>query len=91
LGRSFEVDSHWRHRSARVEVDLDGDRIRIYRLRRREPQDQPLVRELEHRIKRRRFSEWRGDHARSNSRTGRYDHSMTDRDQVALATVASFK
>jgi hypothetical protein len=38
-------------------VDLDGDKIRIYRLRRREPQDQPLLVELHHHIKNRRFSE----------------------------------
>jgi putative transposase len=57
LGRSFEVDSHWLNRLVRVEVDLDGDKIRIYRLRRREPQDQPLLRELHHQIKKRKFSE----------------------------------
>jgi putative transposase len=57
LGQSFEVDPHWLHRLVRVEVDLVGDTIRIYRLRRREPQDQPLLRELHHHIKKRRFSE----------------------------------
>jgi hypothetical protein len=57
LGRSFEVDPHWLNRLVRVEVDLDGDTIRIYRLRRREPQDQPLLKELHHHIKKRRFSE----------------------------------
>jgi hypothetical protein len=57
LGRSFEVDPHWLNRLVRVEVDLDGDKIRIYRLRRREPRDQPLLKELHHHIKRRRFSE----------------------------------
>ena len=57
LGRSFEVDAHWLNRLVRVEVDLGGDKIRIYRLRRREPQDQPLLKELHHHIKRRRFSE----------------------------------
>src|SRR3954447_17345261 len=57
LGRSFEVDEHWLNRLVRVEVDLDGDKIRIYRLRRREPQDQPLLRELHHHIKKKRFSE----------------------------------
>jgi hypothetical protein len=56
-GRSFEVDPHWLNRLVRVEVDLDGDKIRIYRLRRREPQDQPLWRELHHHISRRKFSE----------------------------------
>jgi hypothetical protein len=57
LGRSFEVGPHWLNRLVRVEVDLDGDKIRIYRLRRREPRDQPLLKELHHHIKRRRFSE----------------------------------
>src|SRR5262249_53909533 len=54
LGRSFEVDPHWLNRLVRVEVDLDDDKIRIYRLRRREPNDQPLLKELHHHIKRRR-------------------------------------
>jgi hypothetical protein len=57
LGRSFEVDPHWLNRLVRVEVDLDEDKIRIYRLRRREPKDQPLLKELNHHIKKRRFSE----------------------------------
>ena len=57
LGRAFEVDPHWRNRLVRVEVDLDEDTIRIYRLRRREPKDQPLLKELQHHIRKRRFSE----------------------------------
>jgi hypothetical protein len=57
LGRSFEVGPHWLNRLVRVEVDLDGDKIRIYRLRRREPEDQPLLRELHHHIKNKKFSE----------------------------------
>jgi hypothetical protein len=57
LGRVFEVDPHWLNRLVRVEVDLDEDEIRIYRLRRREPKDQPLLTELQHHIKKRRFSE----------------------------------
>jgi putative transposase len=57
LGRSFDVDPHWLNRLVRVEVDLDGDKIRIYRLRGREPQDQPLLRELHHHIKNKKFSE----------------------------------
>ncbi len=57
MGRVFEVDPHWLNRLVRVEVDLDGDTIRIYRLRRREPQDQPRLRELQYHIKKRRFSE----------------------------------
>jgi hypothetical protein len=57
MGRSFEVDLHWLNRLVRVEVDLDEDKIRIYRLRRRGPKDQPLLKELPHHIRKREFSE----------------------------------
>jgi transposase-like protein len=57
LGRSFEVDRHWVHRLVRAEVDLDGGMVRFYRLRRREPGDQPMMREVVHRIKAKRFCE----------------------------------
>ena len=57
LGRRFEGDEHWLNRLVRVEVDLDQDKIRIYRLRRREPVDQPLLKVLGHHIKTRNFSE----------------------------------
>ncbi len=57
LGRSFDVNPHWLNRLVRVEVDLDGDKICISRLRRREPQDQPLLRELHHHIRNRKFLE----------------------------------
>ena len=57
LGRSFEVDRQWVHRLVRAEVDLDGGVIRFYRLRRREPGDQPMMREVVHRIKHKRFCE----------------------------------
>ena len=57
LGRSFEGDPHWLNRLVRVEVDLDGDKIRIYQLRRRASQDQPLLKVLDHHVKSRRFSE----------------------------------
>jgi hypothetical protein len=57
LGRSFEGDGHWLNRLVRVEVDLDEDKIRIYRLRRREPVDQPLLKVLDHHLKTRKFSE----------------------------------
>ena len=49
LGRAFEVDRHWVHRLVRAEVDLDAGKIRFYRLRRREPGDQPLQKEVVHR------------------------------------------
>jgi putative transposase len=57
LGRSFAVDEHWLHRLVRVEVDLNEDKIRIHRLRRRVPADQPLLRVLNHHLKTGRFSE----------------------------------
>ena len=68
LGRSFDVDPHWLNRLVRVEVDLDGDKIRMYRLRRREPRDQPLLRELHHHIENKKFSEWPEGHARLSMR-----------------------
>jgi putative transposase len=57
LGRSFEVDVRWVHRLVRAEVDLKAGMIRFYRLRRREPGDQPLIREVTHLIKNKLFHE----------------------------------
>jgi hypothetical protein len=57
LGRRFEVDATWTHRLLRAEVDLDAGSIRFYALRRREPDRQPLLREVAYRLPRRRFSE----------------------------------
>ena len=57
LGRAFEVDRYWAHRLVRAEVDLDAGRIRFYRLRRREPGDQPLLKEVVHRIPSKPFHE----------------------------------
>lgn len=50
LGRSFDVDRLWPHRLVRAEVDLTAGVIRFYALRRREPTDQPLLREVVHRL-----------------------------------------
>jgi hypothetical protein len=50
LGRSFAVDRHWANRLVRVEVDLKAERLRVYRLRRREPAEQPLLKEIPHRV-----------------------------------------
>ena len=46
LGRSFLVDPHWPHRLVRCEVDFTHQRIRFYALRRREPDNHPLLREI---------------------------------------------
>lgn len=57
LKRSFEVDRHWVHRLVRAEVDLDAGLMRFFALRRREPEDQPLLRELVYEIPHRTFLE----------------------------------
>lgn len=46
LGRSFEVSPQWPHRLVRCEVDLTGHRIRFYALRRRAPDQQPLLKSV---------------------------------------------
>ena len=43
LGHRYLVDRHWPHRLVRAEVDLTRGRLRFYRLRRREPSQQPLI------------------------------------------------
>jgi hypothetical protein len=45
LGRAYPVDPLWAHRLVRGELDLTGGVLRFYALRRREPTDQPLLRE----------------------------------------------
>ena len=57
LGRTFDVDPLWPHRLVRCEVDLRGDRIRFYALRRREPNDHSLLRESPYHFPRRPFHE----------------------------------
>jgi transposase-like protein len=51
LGQTFAIDPHWTNRLVRAEVDLDRGTITFYRLRRREPTDQPVIRVVEHRVK----------------------------------------
>jgi len=46
LGHRLPVDRHWLHRLVRAEVDLDRGGFRFYALRRREPEDQPLIGEV---------------------------------------------
>ena len=57
LGRRFEVDAAWPHRLVRAVVDLDAGRIRFHALRRREPDRQPVLREVAYRLPHRRFKE----------------------------------
>jgi hypothetical protein len=46
LGNAYLVDQHWRHRLVRCEVSFARAHIRFYALRRRDPSQQPLLREL---------------------------------------------
>jgi transposase-like protein len=57
LGRTFAVDPLWQHRLVRAEVDLKARRVRFYTLRRRAPDQQPLVRETPYVLPPRAFSE----------------------------------
>lgn len=55
LGRVFPVRRNWCHRLVRADVDLDQDRIRFFALRRREPEHQPILREIRYLFPRRPF------------------------------------
>jgi hypothetical protein len=55
LNRRFELATRWLNRLVRAEVDLDGGVVRIYRLRRREPTEQPLLKQVTSRFPGRRF------------------------------------
>jgi len=49
LGHHWYVERQWTHRLVRVEVDLAAEQVRCFRLRRREPDDQPLLQEFAYR------------------------------------------
>jgi hypothetical protein len=57
LERRFAVDPRWANRLVRAEFDLDAGRIRFYALRRKEPTVQPMLRETDHRLPKRKFRE----------------------------------
>jgi hypothetical protein len=57
LKRIFTVDRDWPHRLVRAELDLDADKIHFYRLRKRDPEDQPLIRSIDYAFPRKPFSE----------------------------------
>jgi putative transposase len=46
LGLRYPVDSRWVHRLVRAELDLDARRLTFFALRRREPDDQPVLGEV---------------------------------------------
>ena len=49
LGQRFEVCKHWPHRLVRCEVNFTAKHIRFYALRRRKPDEQPLLLEVPYR------------------------------------------
>jgi putative transposase len=51
----YRVDSLWPHRLVRIEVDLSKHEIRFYRLRRRQPDQQPLVKTVPYNPPNKRF------------------------------------
>jgi transposase-like protein len=55
LGHRWHLDINWPHRLVRIEVDLTHEEIRFYKLRRREPACQPLVKTVHYRVPKRRF------------------------------------
>ena len=57
LGHTLQVDSRWPNRLVRCEVDRDGNEIRFFALRRREPQQQPMLNTLQHEMPKRKFHE----------------------------------
>jgi transposase-like protein len=48
LERRYPVHTAWLHRLVRAELDLDTRRLRFYALRRRAPEDQPILAEREY-------------------------------------------
>lgn len=48
LGRAYPVGKNWPHRLVRCEVSVTHRRIRFYALRRREPDAQPLLHEMDY-------------------------------------------
>lgn len=57
LGRTYAVDPAWPNRLVRCEVDLTRGEIRFFRLRRREPKEQPLAKTVPYQTPKKRFQE----------------------------------
>ena len=55
LGHSWDIDPLWQHRLVRSEVDLQAGQISFYRLRRRVPSDQPLIKTVSYQLPQRKF------------------------------------
>jgi hypothetical protein len=57
LGHRWKADRHWVHRCTRIEVDLSGQRVSIYALRRRDPAQQPLLNTFAYQVHNKPFIE----------------------------------
>jgi hypothetical protein len=57
LGQAWPLGEVWPHRLVRAEVDLDKDKLRFFRLRRREPGSQPQILEVDYRLPNRGFQD----------------------------------
>lgn len=57
LGHQFEIAPHWHHRLVRAEVCLNDKTIRFFALRRKQPADQPLLKECNYQWPQKRFQE----------------------------------
>lgn len=57
LGNNIHVSSSWVNRLVRCNVDLTAGRIRFYKLRRREPTKQPLLKTMPYETPTKRFTE----------------------------------
>jgi transposase-like protein len=57
LGHTFSVDRYWPGRLVRAHVDLTQGVIRFHALRRREPDYQPLLKQVSYEFPKRRFHE----------------------------------
>lgn len=57
LGHTFPVDPHWQGRLVRAVVDLNAHCVRFHALRRRDPQYQPILKEISYEFPKRKFHE----------------------------------
>ena len=49
-GKEYLIAKNWLNRLVRCEVDLTENKIRVYGLRRADPENQPLLNEWEYRL-----------------------------------------
>lgn len=55
LGHRIAVDPHWVHRLVRCEIQIDQQRIQCFALRRSDPTEQPLLKQVHYQVSERAF------------------------------------